>query len=115
RASKLAVAEAELEEDRKSLYKRIPCHQHREGTWALAGLPQEAKGAGGKEEGRTRGEVPRGGGGQGGSGHPGARGGPGGGPEAPGGPARGGQRIADWATKASLALVPLGMSPIQVA
>jgi len=27
----------------------------------------------------------------------------------------GAQRIADWATKASLALVPLGMSPIQVA
>ena len=27
----------------------------------------------------------------------------------------GAQRIADWATEASLALVPLGMSPIQVA
>ena len=27
----------------------------------------------------------------------------------------GAQRIADWASKASLALVPLGMSPIQVA
>ena len=27
----------------------------------------------------------------------------------------GGHRIADWATEASLALVPLGMSPIQVA
>ena len=27
----------------------------------------------------------------------------------------GGQRIADWASEASLALVPLGMSPIQVA
>ena len=28
---------------------------------------------------------------------------------------RGALRIADWATEASLALVPLGMSPIQVA
>ena len=27
----------------------------------------------------------------------------------------GAQRIADWATEASLALVPLGMNPIQVA
>ena len=28
---------------------------------------------------------------------------------------QGGQRIVDWASEASLALVPLGMSPIQVA
>ena len=28
---------------------------------------------------------------------------------------QGAQRIVDWASKASLALVPLGMSPIQVA
>ena len=28
---------------------------------------------------------------------------------------RGGQRIVDWVSEASLALVPLGMSPIQVA
>ncbi|KAG2616730.1 hypothetical protein PVAP13_3NG249801 [Panicum virgatum] len=67
-----------------------PHHRHREGTWASAGLPQEAERVVGEEEGRARGEVPRGGGGQGGSGHPGARGGPGGGPGAPGGPACGG-------------------------
>src|SRR6185312_16028947 len=67
-----------------------PRHWHREGTWASAGLPQEAERVVGEDEGRARGEVPRGGGGQGSSGHPGARGGPGGGPEALGGPARGG-------------------------